>query len=386
MIQKEERMSESKALGGKILTKPFLVLSVFFVIALVLLAKRFVYGLGAVTNLSDGYPWGLWIVYDVVTGTALACGGYAMAILVYVFNKQKFHPLIKPALLASVFGYTLAGASIFFDVGRYWQLYNVFLPEFANINSIMFEVAACISLYVFVLWIEFSPTLLFGLKREKLARNVQKIMFLFIGLGILLPTMHQSSLGTLLVVAGYKVSPLWQTMFIPLLFLITSIVLGYGMVIFESIYAAVHLKRPLEIPILSKLAGVIPWLLMIFVVVRIADMGVRGVLPEMFSEGFLSFMFFVEMILFIIPIVLLLPKGNRKNAKILFYSAVAAVLAGALYRFNAFLVAFNPGAGWHYFPSVSEMLITIGLISFEIMAYLFLVKKLPILASAHKPK
>jgi Ni/Fe-hydrogenase subunit HybB-like protein len=125
---------------------------------------------------------------------------------------------------------------------------------------------------------------------------------------------------------------------------------------------------------------------MIFVVVRIADMGVRGVLPEMFSEGFLSFMFFVEMILFVIPIVLLLPKGNRKNAKILFYSAVAAVLAGALYRFNAFLVAFNPGAGWHYFPSVSEMLITIGLISFEIMAYLFLVKKLPILASAHKPK
>ncbi|MCK5519735.1 MAG: Ni/Fe-hydrogenase cytochrome b subunit [Candidatus Marinimicrobia bacterium] len=377
-------MSNERPLGGKILTKPFIILSGIFIIALILLIKRFMFGLGAVTNLSDGYPWGLWIVYDVVTGTAIACGGYAMAILIYIFNKGKYHPLIKPALLASVFGYTLAGASIFFDVGRYWQLYNVFLPEYANVNSIMFEVAACIGLYVLVLWIEFSPTLFKGMGKPAWAEKVQKVMFIFIGIGILLPTMHQSSLGTLLIIAGHKVNPLWQTMMLPLLFLISAIAMGYGMVVFESIYSSVHLKRPLETPLLSKISGVIPWLLIIFLGVRFVDLAVKGVLTSIFSYGFLSFMFLLEILLFLIPILLLFNKEKRSDNKVLFYSAVSVVLAGSLYRFNAFLVAFNPGEGWNYFPSASEIIITLGLISFEIMAYLFLVKKAPVLTAVHQ--
>ncbi len=377
-------MSEARPLGGKVLTKPFMIMTGIFIIALILIIKRFLMGLGAVTNLSDGYPWGLWIVYDVVTGTAIACGGYAMAILIYIFNRGKYHPLIKPALLASVFGYSLAGASIFLDVGRYWQLYNVFLPKYANLNSIMFEVATCIALYILVLWIEFSPTLLKGMNKDKLAGKVSKVMFLFIGLGVLLPTMHQSSLGTLLVVAGYKVNPLWQTLFLPLLFLISAITMGYGMVVFESIYSSVHLKRPLEIPLLSRLSGVIPWLLLIYFVVRFADLMMKGLLGSIFSQGFVSVMFLIEILLFLIPMILLFSKAKRENPKMLFYSAVFVVLAGSLYRFNAFLVAFNPGEGWHYFPSVSELTITLGLVSFEIMAYLFLVKKAPVLTAAHQ--
>ena len=121
-------MSENKALGGKIITKPFHHFGNSSWYCRCLLIKRFIFGLGAVTNLSDGYPWGMWIVYDVLVGTALGCGGYVMAILVYILNKGKYHPLVRPAVLTSVFGYTLAGFSIFIDVGRYWQLYNVFLP------------------------------------------------------------------------------------------------------------------------------------------------------------------------------------------------------------------------------------------------------------------
>ena len=189
-LRKEVKMSDAKPIGGKILTKPFMILSFIFLVAVILIFKRFLYGLGAVTNLTDGFPWGIWIVYDVVTGTAIACGGYVMAVLIYVFNKGKYHPLIKSALLASVFGYTLAGVSIFFDVGRYWQLYNVFLPGYANVNSIMFEVAACIGLYVFVLWIEFSPTLFLGAGKEKMARKIQKVMFLFTQLKILIMKEH----------------------------------------------------------------------------------------------------------------------------------------------------------------------------------------------------
>jgi len=378
-------MSKAKALGGKILTGPFIVLALFALIALILMVKRFALGLGAVSNLNDGHPWGLWIVYDVVTGTALACGGYAMALLIYIFNKQTYHPLIKPALLTSVFGYSLASISIIVDVGRYWNLHNIFHPKYANTNSVMFEVATCISLYIMVLWIEFSPTLLKGANRPKLAGWVQKLMFFFIGLGVLLPTMHQSSLGSLLIVAGHKVSPLWQTMFLPLLFLISAIVLGYGMVIFESLYASANLNRPLEIPILSKLSGVIPWLLSLYVAIRILDLVVRGAIGTFVTEGFNSVMFTIEMILFIIPIVILFPKANRSKPRRLFAAAISAVMAGILYRFDAFLVAFNPGDGWHYFPAVSEIMITLGIIAVELMAYLFLVKKLPILAGNHKP-
>ena len=115
-------MSENKPLGGKIISKPFIILAIFAGIAGVLLIKRFIFGLGSVTNLSDGYPWGMWIVYDVLVGTALGCGGYVMAILVYIFNKGKYHPLVRPAVLTSVFGYTLAGFSIFVDVGRAFRL------------------------------------------------------------------------------------------------------------------------------------------------------------------------------------------------------------------------------------------------------------------------
>src|SRR5208282_4480489 len=143
-------MTEPKPLGGKIFTWPFLVLAFFAAVGGVLILKRFIFGIGSVTNLSDGYPWGIWIAYDVVVGTAFACGGYAMAMLVYVFNKGEFHPLVRPALLASMFGYTLAGVSIFFDVGRYWQIYNMFFPWFSQLNSVMFEVALCITTYIIV--------------------------------------------------------------------------------------------------------------------------------------------------------------------------------------------------------------------------------------------
>ena len=123
---------------------------------------RYVAGLGAVTNLSDGYPWGLWITYDVLVGTALGCGGYAMAILVYAFNRWEYHPVVRSAVLTSVFGYSLAGLAIFLDIGRYWNGYKLFLPWTVNFNSVLVEVALCIAAYVVVLWIELLPTILEG--------------------------------------------------------------------------------------------------------------------------------------------------------------------------------------------------------------------------------
>ncbi|HTY99693.1 MAG TPA: Ni/Fe-hydrogenase cytochrome b subunit, partial [Rhodocyclaceae bacterium] len=182
-------------LGGKLWT-PFTVsLAALVVLATVILLVRFAFGLGAVTNLNDGFPWGIWVVYDVVIGSAFACGGYTMALMVYIFNKGEYHPLVRPALMASLFGYTLAGFGVLFDLGRWWNFWHIFWPGYANINSVMFEVAACISLYILVMWIEFSPAFLerFGLGHVK--KKVTRWMFFFIALGVLLPSMHQSSLG-----------------------------------------------------------------------------------------------------------------------------------------------------------------------------------------------
>lgn len=394
-------MHEPKPLEGRVLTKPFMAMAGLALFAGVLILIRYLFGLGSVTNMSDGYPWGVWIAYDVVVGTAFACGGYAMAILVYVLNKWEYHPLVKPAVLTSVFGYTLAGVSILVDIGRYWQPYNLVLPWYSNVNSIMFEVALCIMLYIFVLWIELAPSLLQGYKTaiastpERMARflpsfvkkfdpsnasrKLSKWMYVFIALGILLPTMHQSSLGTLMVISGQKLHALWQTGFLPLLFLISAVCMGYSIVIFESIVSSLGFKRPLETDMIGRLSGIIPWLIGVYLLIRFMDIVWRGQLAGTVTSGFLSVMFIIENALYVISMLILFIPKNRRIPRMLFIASLSMLLAGSVYRFNAFLIGFSPGPGWTYFPSFSEIMITFGVVSVEIMAYLLIVKKFPVL-------
>ena len=370
---------DTKAIGGRLLTTTFMAAVALIIVMAVLLVKRFGIGLGAVTNMNDGYAWGLWIAYDVLVGTAFACGGFAMALLVYIFNKGEYHPLVRPAILTSVFGYTLAGVSIFFDIGRYWQFYNIILPWHVNLNSVMAEVALCILSYVVVLWIEFTPAVAEGLGQKDKAKKLNKLMFFFIGLGVLLPTMHQSSLGTLMVIAGQKLSPLWQTNLLPVLFLISAITMGYSIVVFESLLSSSAFKRPLETKMLEKLSGVIPWLLIVYLVIRFGEILMNGKLGHVFSFGLKGNMFLLENLLFIVPAVLLFPKEKRSNPGTLFLAAFLILIAGSMYRFDTYLVGFDPGPGWRYFPSASEILITLGVISVEVIGYLIFVKKFPVL-------
>ena len=372
-------MSEAKPVGGKIFTGPFLFFLVITLIGIYFLAKRFMFGIGAVSNMNDGFAWGIWITYDVVVGTAFACGGYSMALLVYVFNNGEYHPLVRPALLASMFGYTLAGVSVFIDIGRYWHIYNVFMPWFTNFNSVLLEVALCIAAYIAVLWIEFSPTFIEASTGTK--SKVNKLLIFFIALGILLPTMHQSSLGSVMILAGSKLSPLWWTPAQPLIFILSAITMGYTVVIFESTLSALGFKRPLETDILSKLSLVIPILLVVFLVVRFGDLMIRGQLGLAFSGDLQGNMFLLENILHILPLVVLASATNRKSAKMLFFSACCLMLGGLLFRFNTYLVGFDPGEGWHYFPAVGEQFITYSIIAAEILLYMIFVKKLPVLPS-----
>jgi len=377
-------MTEIKPLGGKTFTVPFMVCLALVIVAFICLVYRFIYGLGAVTNMNDGFPWGIWIAYDVVVGTAFACGGYVMALLVYLFNKGEYHPLLRPALLTSMFGYSLAGLSVMFDIGRYWQAYNLLFIWKTNYNSVLLEVALCIGAYVMVLWVEFTPAFLEKWKFKNLEKKLNRMIFVFIALGILLPTMHQSSLGTMMLAAGYKLSPLWRTGFLPLLFLISALFMGYSVVVFETTVASLIFRLPRETHILSKISKIIPWLIAIFLVIRFEDINSRGLMPLAFSGEFRSTMFLVENLLIILTFLILIYPSNRKNPRLLFISSILLLLGGALYRFNTYLIGFDPGSGWNYFPAVPELLITYGIIALEVLGYLLFVRKFPVLTIHEK--
>ena len=377
-------MSEHAPLGGKLLTKPFLFFAVLFMIALAFLATRFIFGLGSVTNLSDGYPWGIWIVIDVMVGTAFGCAGYAVALLVYVLNKGQYHPLVRSAVLAGLFGYLLGGMAVMIDLGRYWQFYTLMWPGFFNVNSVMLEVAWCVMAYIGVLFVEFAPTALerFGLKNMQ--QKLSKVLFLVIAVGILLPTMHQSSLGTMAVVAGNQISALWQTQLLPPLFLISALLMGYAIVPFESILASMGLRRPLETDLLAKLTKVMLVVTGFYLLLRFGDLLWRGALGLAFVGDLDSIMFWIENLLFVIPILLLAKTANRNSPRLIFLSAISLLLAGSVYRINTYLVGYHPVAGgtWHYFPSMGEIMVTVGIFSLEVMLYLIVVKTLPVLHRA----
>ncbi len=285
----------------------------------ILILWRLVAGLGATTALSDGYPWGLWIAFDVVTGTALACGGYALALLVYILNKGRYHPMVRPAILTSALGYTLAAVSIVLDVGRPWLAWKIPLFVWSwNLHSALLEVALCIMTYTVVLWIELSPAFLERFREGpegRLKRFSQKaypivnkaLLFWIIALGMLLPTMHQSSLGTLMILTGPKLHPLWQTPFLPLLFLISCIAMGYAAVVFESTLATAFFRRSPDTDMLAALSGAMLPVLGAFLVLRVGDLASRGQLGLVFAADRFALAFWIEIALFAMPFVLLLP-------------------------------------------------------------------------------
>lgn len=377
-------MSEHAPVGGKILTRPFIVLSVIFMIAMAILAARFIMGLGAVTHMNDGYPWGIWIVIDVMIGTALGCAGYSVALLVYLLNKGQYHPLVRPAMMAGLFGYGLAGVAVMIDLGRYWNFWTLLWPGYMQFNSVMLEVALCVMAYIVVLAIEFSPAFLerFGLKN--IQQKLNRVLFFFIAVGILLPTMHQSSLGTLAVVAGHQISPLWQTQLLPPLFLISAVLMGYALVPFESMLASMGLVRPMETPLLAKISKVALIVTLVYLAIRIGDLLWRGALGLAFTASLDALMFWIEMALFVAPVLMLMSPANRVKSRMIFLSATSLLLAGSLYRLNIYIIGYHPtaGANWSYFPSATEMLVTLGVFSLEVMLYLIFVKRLPVLHRA----
>jgi len=205
------------------------------------LAVRLIWGLGTVTNLNDQYPWGIWIGIDVATGVALAAGGFTTAFVAHVLHRNKYHDVVRPALLTAMLGYTFVGLGVCVDLGRYYNIWHFFVPDMINGDSALFEVGMCVCLYLTVLYIEFLPIVcerfkdridlpgrLRSLNRPLNAllrlvdRTMSKVITVFIILGVVLSCAHQSSLGTLMVIAPTKLHPLWHTTVLPLHFLLSA--------------------------------------------------------------------------------------------------------------------------------------------------------------------
>jgi Ni/Fe-hydrogenase subunit HybB-like protein len=387
--------ARARRVGGKLLTPMFKLMLVLWAAGTAVGIVRFTQGLGATTAMNDGYPWGLWIAFDVVVGTGLASGGYALALLVYVFNHGRDHPLVRPAILTSALGYGVAGVAVFFDVGRWWALAKVpFLPWRWNGTSVLLEVALCMMAYMAVLGIELLPAALERWRegahpgRARLAASwlprIERVLPFVIGGGLLLPTMHQSSLGSLLLVAVTKVHPLWHTPLLPLLFLLTALAMGYAIIYFESIFSSAAFGRRMETRMLGSLGVLIAGTIVAFLVLRVASLIAAEHLALVVTTP-KAFFFWVETLLLVAAAYLFLEQGVRATPAAQLQASLLALAGAAMYRIDAFLVAFDPGPGWRYFPSIGEIAVTLGLVATETMIYLFAVRTFPILAGVAEP-
>jgi Ni/Fe-hydrogenase subunit HybB-like protein len=391
-------MSQPRAapVGGKLFTPFFKVLVAVWAVGSAFGLVRFTQGLGASTAMNDGYPWGIWIAVDVVVGTALGSGGFAVALLIYFMNRRQLHPLMRPALLTSALGYTAGATAIVFDVGRYWNLWRVPIAPLAggrfyyNWTSGLLEVALCVMAYTAVLWLEVAPPVLetlgsrpgaLGRISQAVLRPLEKALPLVLALGLVLPVMHQSTLGSLLMVAGTKLHKLWHSPLLPLLFLLGCVGMGYAAVVAEAAFSARAFGRPLERRMLASLAPVMSAVAALFAVVRLGDVVARGRLGLALAADRHAALFWAEVLLAAAAAVLLASRREREDMGALLRAAGLLAVSGALYRLDVYLVAFDPGNGWRYFPSVGEICITLGIMAVETMIYIYAVRRFPFLTA-----
>jgi Ni/Fe-hydrogenase subunit HybB-like protein len=373
--------------GGRLMTRPFMVLLAIAGIGALVAMYRFVNGIGSVSNLSNGYPWGVWIAFDVVIGTAIGCGGYAVGLLVYILNRGKYHPLVRPAVLTSLLGYGLAVIAVVIDLGRYWSLWKVPIFVWRWSHSPQLEVALCVAAYTLVLMIELSPALLEKLRASassglrRLAQSgltfIEKSFVWVLALGLLLPTMHQSSLGTMMLLPGPRMHPLWFTPWLPLLFVVNCIIMGFAVVTLEATFSAVAFRRSRETAMIASLSHVAAWVALGWSVFRVAVVALTGKLGYLASGYGLAFL--AEVGLLVAGAAMLLSESRRSQPVWQVRAAILLFLGTALHRVNTYLVAFNPGSNYSYFPAVPELLITFGIVAAEIAIYVAVVKTFPIL-------
>jgi len=352
----------------------FLVLMIAGLYSTVL---RFAFGLGAATNLSDRFPWGLWIGFDVLCGVGLAAGGFVAAAAVYVFHLDEYKVLIRPAVLTAFLGYVLVVFALLFDLGRPWNIWHPLVMW--NPHSVMFEVAWCVMFYTAVLALEFSPIVFEKFKLEKAGKIVHTIIVPLVILGVMLSTLHQSSLGSLYLITPEKTYPLWYSGNLPFLFFLTAVAVGPAMITIESFLSSRTFHREIELPVLSRLAKVSAVALAVYLVLKLEDIKNYNLISYLFTFNLEGILYWTEMVVgVVLPMVLLMMPRVRMNRRGLFYSALLVVTGFVLNRMDVSITALERNYGANYFPSWTEISVTMMIVAIGFGAFAFAAKHLPV--------
>lgn len=363
-----------------LISAPFVFFGVLALIGLAFSGVRLFMGL-AFTGMSDQYAWGVWKTFNVMTLTALGSGALAVGTFAWIFNKKQLHVVMRTALASSILFYATGMFALVFDVGRPWNMWNMILPWRWNLHSALLEVAVCMSAYVAVfLLYENLPPLTDALyakgspaRRKMMDRWVPRLRSLYpymLGFAFLLPAMHQSSLGSLMVIAGPKVHPLWQTQMLPALYLIQAIVCGFAAVLIILLIGSLAWRRTIDVPIIGDLGKYMGWTSFFFVVVRWIDVLVRGVAGKAFETNWYAALFHAENLLVLLPALLLLNSRMRRTPRVVFVSAIFTAVGGLLYRFSPTTFAYRAGDPSIYFPTIPELLMCLGYIGLAVTLFI----------------
>ena len=341
---------------------------------------RFTRGLGASTNLSDRFPWGLWIGFDVLCGVGLAAGGFAVTAMVHIFHIERYQPILRPTILTAFLGYLLVIMALLFDLGRPYRIWHPLVMR--NPHSVMFEVAWCVMLYTTVLALEFSPIVFEKLRLQRPRRILRTISVPLVIVGVLLSTLHQSSLGSLFLIMPQKLHPLWYTPMLPVFFFISALGVGFAMVIFESYLSGKAFGKQLELPLLSHLASVVAVVQLVALVWRLEDLAFRGAWEHLGAQTLPAVTFAAEMIVgALVPIVLFAVPRWRQNPNTLFLGAASVVSGFVLNRLNVGITGLELGTGQRYFPSWMEVAVTMSIVAIGFALFGVACRILPIFES-----
>ena len=353
------------------------VLLVILVLGLYSTFRRFVFGLGDATNMSDTFPWGIWIGFDVISGVGLGAGGFVITAIVYIFNLERYRPIVKPAIVTAFFGYALVIVGLLYDLGQPHRIWHLLI--YWNHHSVLFEVGWCVMIYTTVLALEFSGNFFEKMRWTKLVKIQHAAIIPLVILGIILSTMHQSSLGSLFLIFPDKVHPLWYTPLLPLFFYVSCIAVGLAMVIFESFFSARAFKRQLEFDILVRLSRILAFILAFLFLFKIEDLIRHGAFMNMFEGSYESWLFLAEILLgVLLPSILLFIPKVRNNPTGMFTAVCFAVFGFFFGRLNVTITSMERVNQAIYFPAWTEVMITVFLVAIGFTAFALAVKYLPI--------
>ncbi|HJX12976.1 MAG TPA: Ni/Fe-hydrogenase cytochrome b subunit [Dehalococcoidales bacterium] len=353
------------------------ILSALVIIGMLVMIIRYLNGLGAMSNLSDGRAWGLWISFDLYCGVALAAGGFTLAGAVYIFNLKKYHPVVRPAVLTAFLGYTLVILALLVDLGQPWYIWHAII--YWNVHSPLFEVAVCVMTYTAVLALEFSPAVFERVNWHVPLRLIRAIQIPLVISGVVLSTLHQSSLGSMLLMMPETLHALWYTPVLPILFLTSAVAVGPAMVIFESTLSTRVFGHKLDIDILGGLARVIPYILGVYLLLKVIDLMATGEIGLIFSAYPQNLLWWGEITIgVILPIILFSMSGMRQSRNAVFWTSVLVVIGLVLNRFNVSMLALGIRPGYAYFPHWMEFAISVGLVADALLVIWLAHRFLPI--------